>query len=637
MAKPIIEIELEIDSTGTQKAFKKVEADAKKTGSSLGKSLSDGFSSFGLDFKSIATGAVVVAGATAAFRAFSNVLSLGFKEAVATENAINELNQALKATSKFSPDASVELIRFAEGLSNISTFGDDAIISTSALIQSLGDLDKNGLKRATAAALDLASGLNIDLRSAAVLVGKAASGEISSFTRYGLAISKGADSTETFANALNALEARFSGAAQSKVNTFSGALSQLNIAFGDLSKAVVGYITNSGLINSAIRLTTDLLRKTTDLINPSRETLSEKLNVATGALEELRKKEEQYSKTASINRLGMNNRSQDMLESTQKEIMAQEKLIATLRLQVAENAKLEALAGRKKEAPGLTDDQLKQLAQQTQAIGLTQEEALTQTLINQEELLRKAFDNRILNESDFFIRSFELNSQYYEKLDALRLADDEKRKAKEEAERNALLNSAIQFDTFFEQVGAGFADFSNQVFVSGKQIASTVLGGIGNAAGSAFASFGAALVKGENALEAFAKSFIASIGQIAVQQGTAFILQGIAYQFIPGQQATGSALIAAGAALATFGGALSAFAGGGGGETAGAGGGISPGFEQSTLTDERQQEERRADQSVQLIVQGDILDSEDTGRRLIRLLNDNFESEASALTAVRFA
>jgi hypothetical protein len=156
-------------------------------------------------------------------------------------------------------EASQGIQQFASALQQSTRFGDEVILQNAALIQSLGDLDSNGLKRATQAAADLATVLRVDLGSAATLVGKAAAGEVGSFSRYGLAIQKGASNAETFANALAAIEAKFGGAAQRDVLTYSGSVDQLSNAFGDLLEEFGKIITQNPSVVAAIKSTTNLI------------------------------------------------------------------------------------------------------------------------------------------------------------------------------------------------------------------------------------------------------------------------------------------------------------------------------------------------------------------------------------------
>lgn len=194
----------------------------------------------------------------------------------------------------------------------------------------------------------------------------------------------------------------------------------------------------------------------------------------------------------------------------------------------------------------------------------------------------------------------------------------------------------IQFGDLFSDFSSQFKSQAAIIAQTSSQLASTVsknlINGIGNAAGSAFAAFGRALATGENAFKAFAQAFLSTIGQVAIQQGTSFILQGIAYQFLPGFQAVGSSLIAAGAALAVFGGALTAVGGGGAG--AGAGGGAqltdpTRGFQDST--DFANDEERELNRQVALTVNGNIFSNDETRQEVVKLINDAFEEDGTVL------
>lgn len=198
----------------------------------------------------------------AASQLFNTFIIDGIKAAQAQEDAINSLNVALAQTGIYSKQTSKEIQEFANELQRTTTFEDDVILQNAALIQSLGQLDKEGLKRATQAALDMSAALGIDLKAAATLVGKAAAGEVSSFTRYGVAIQKGTTDAQTFTNALDALESKFGGTAASKVNTYSGAIAQAGNAFGDLQESIGNLIVKNpaviAVINEVSKIVTEL-------------------------------------------------------------------------------------------------------------------------------------------------------------------------------------------------------------------------------------------------------------------------------------------------------------------------------------------------------------------------------------------
>ena len=178
------------------------------------------------------------------------------------------MNSALSRAGILTRETSKDLQEFAAQLQNSSTYGDDAALSTLAYLTSLTRLDKEGLKKATQASLDLASALGIDLQSATTLVAKAANGNISAFQRYGISIDEGTTSTETFANTLQALESQFGGAASQKLNTYSGAVQGLSNSYGDLFEPIGDVIVKNEEYIGLLNTTKDLINGlTTDIAN----------------------------------------------------------------------------------------------------------------------------------------------------------------------------------------------------------------------------------------------------------------------------------------------------------------------------------------------------------------------------------
>ena len=169
-----------------------------------------------------------------------------------------------------------------------------------------------------------------------------------------------------------------------------------------------------------------------------------------------------------------------------------------------------------------------------------------------------------------------------------------------------------------------------------KTVKSAMLNGVV----SAFGAFGNALGSGGNAFEDFGKTVLSALGGLAMQIGAFFIAVGA------GMSATtmflglsGGAAIAAGLALTVLGGALQGMAGKGGSSSSVTSSAVGGGeaTTSSTLTtdtgvaDLNESESREKQQSVQLVVHGDVLDSDETGTRLLNILNENFESSGGRL------
>lgn len=190
-----------------------------------------------------------------------------------SEAATARLNQALAQSGRYSKQASDSFKEFASSLQSTTSFEDDAIVSAGALIQTLGQLDEDGLKKATTAALDLSAALGVDLNTAAMLVGKAAAGEVGSFGRYGIAIEEGATKAETFARALDALQSRFGGSAQTQVMTFAGATEQLKNAFGDFQEEVGAVFTQNSALSAVLVEVKEIFEDLGGLVQENRDYL----------------------------------------------------------------------------------------------------------------------------------------------------------------------------------------------------------------------------------------------------------------------------------------------------------------------------------------------------------------------------
>lgn len=176
---------------------------------------------------------------------FNTFVTEGVSSAQEQQEAINNLNSALARSGQYSSEASNSFIELSAAMQANSKYGDEVILAAMSQIQTLGALDKDALKPATQAALDLSAALGVDLSTAATLVGKAAQGEIGTFKRYGVAIEEGSTKSETFANTLAAIQKQFGGAAAAQINTFAGSLTQTKNSFSDLQETTGGLIVEN--------------------------------------------------------------------------------------------------------------------------------------------------------------------------------------------------------------------------------------------------------------------------------------------------------------------------------------------------------------------------------------------------------
>jgi hypothetical protein len=596
MAEPIISVQLDLDQKNFDRQLGQTKAKITKTGQDS----ADGFKrSFSGDiFGGVAKRLAVLAGVVATGLIFRKSID----SAIAQQNAINDLNRSLAASGQFTAKASQDFQNFASALQNTSTFGDEVILKNAALIQSLGNLDSNGLKRATLAAANLSAALGIDLTSASTLVGKAAAGNVSAFSRYGLSIKTAATASETFSNALTVLEGKFGGAAEAQLNTFQGQITRTANAFDDILEGIGGAITKSPVLLGVLKTLGDEFTK---------------LSVEAADIK--------FDELFNINSIiGFGTAINNFVIAPFELAFNIGKLFFNSINTFFAGAISQAGAGVGKIADLLNKIGVDNgFTQGLQAFRESSLEVLTENREALEASVDGLFDGTAFGKGEVFLENLRMN------LEAAKASIEES------GIKNAMQPEAVQGGSFIDSFMSGFgqseitlANFTDKTKTFGQQIRTNLQAGIANGAGQAFAQFGAALASGNNALEAFAKAFISSIAQIAIQQGSAFILQGIAYQIVPGFQGTGTALIGAGAALAAFGGALGAFtgAGGGAGSPNVANGGSTISGE--IITDPRtgiaaSQERIEPSTGVNVTIMGDVFDSEETGLRISNILRES--------------
>ena len=269
-------------------------------------------------------------------------------------------------------------------------------------------------------------------------------------------------------------------------------------------------------------------------------------------------------------------------------------------------------------------EQLAELRRKLEDVGKTDLQKLSQERAERLNLLNSALMQELLTQQQFAELSLKVEQDYAER-------------------RKVLLKDTVQgTKEFFEGGGSAFGamvDGLNQKILdlqatsisAFQSIGATAIDTLGKGIGAGFAAFGKALVKGENALKAFGKAFLGVIGQAAVAVGTEMILRGIAYSFDPFLAGFGPPLIAAGAALATFGGALSAI---GGGADGGVTSGLSNPFAGDIGNTDGAELEAKPQTNISVNINGDVLDSQDSGLRIVELLKTEIDRSGSSVVGL---
>lgn len=630
MAEKVV-IVLDLEKGDFDTPFNELIRKSDRVGKEVGQRTSRGFSK-SFDTGKLTGGLLTVAKAAAAAGAAIGTI-FTFKSiqlANQQEDAVKRLNTALQVAGDYSDAASQELQDLASDLQKSTRFADEAIISQIALAKSFGATNKQAGEIAKASA-DLAEALGIDLQSATRNVAKTLGGYAG---ELGETIPKLKELTQAQLQAgegIKLLAQQFQGTAQKQVKTFGGSLTQLNNSVGDLLEQFGFLITKSPAliktiseINKAVVVAIDIVKDFSESFNFTDSIIRPMLSIA-------RVLTNFFVPAFEVAGNVVANFALTQVETYLQAQQAFQKFINFIGTGLSKIGFEET--GQKLKDFRLVTEQ--EVAQASAAVKDGVENFLSTPLTDQ--------INSRLDEINDYYTQIEIRANQ----SAERQAESGNR-AKEQAKESAktfgdfLTATGAEFNTQFtkttEQAQKQIAATNKSVQQFARNTAAALKNGVGVAAGNAFASFGAALVNGENALEAFGKAFLKQIANVAVQQGTQFILQGTGYLFVPGFQTLGSQLIAAGAGLAAFGGALGAAVGGGGGGAVG-GGGVgtqadiqTSSFSTDTETTSPDEVERRQEQTnVSLVIQGDVLDSEETGTRIAGILSTAFEKDGIVL------
>lgn len=179
----------------------------------------------------------------AAFTALTGVIALSLRAWAAQEQSVAKLDNALKASGKSAAGATERLVKLAEALQSLTTFEDEVIISSQALLATFGLTEKQ-IADLTPRILDMASATGTDLHAATLALGKAiATGNAGALSRYGVLLDENILKTRDMKLITQALDAQFKGMAQALGSTGTGAFIRLKNVTGELFEEMGKFIS----------------------------------------------------------------------------------------------------------------------------------------------------------------------------------------------------------------------------------------------------------------------------------------------------------------------------------------------------------------------------------------------------------
>lgn len=186
----------------------------------------------------------------AAFAALAAASAVAIRAAVVQEDAETKLAAVLRATGNAAGFTAAEMFKQAAALQRLTRFGDEVIINGQALIATFKNITGESFERTTLAMLDMSTVMDQDLKTSAILLGKAINDPIKgvgALTRVGVTFTEKQKETikvlqesgklmEAQGIILTELESQFKGAAVAAGDNFGGSVAKLKNLIGDLAE-----------------------------------------------------------------------------------------------------------------------------------------------------------------------------------------------------------------------------------------------------------------------------------------------------------------------------------------------------------------------------------------------------------------
>ena len=240
------------DTKGAIISIKQLDGAVKEAADTAEKKAKPSFAGM---WKQIAAGALVADAVKKSLGALTGFMRDSIAAAATQELAEKNLADAFAITGRNVDDLMPKFRDFANAIQDETTYTDDAVLSASALIAQLSDLDEKGLQAATKSAIGMATVFKVDLQSAATNVAKAMAGNYDMMGRYLPALKDLKTEEEKHAYVVEEM-GKWYQRATGETDTFSGSLTQLKNMWDEVKEAVGKAVTE----NEAIRELIDKLK-----------------------------------------------------------------------------------------------------------------------------------------------------------------------------------------------------------------------------------------------------------------------------------------------------------------------------------------------------------------------------------------
>lgn len=475
----------------------------------------------------------------------------------------------------------------------------------------------------------------MDLNQAFELVAKAAAGNAGALGRYGMKIDENLPKADQFAQALAKIDAAFGGAAESKVNTYAGALAQLGNAYNDVLENIGAMITSSPSLIALIKSLGEWFKGLAERVADFGRNRDVFGGVASAVLS--------FGQTLVTYVLAplelLYNLTKLVFSGFSWGIQGIIVLVTSLGnglVNLVVTPIQLILQGLAKVAGYVNSDYqaaIESAAQSLQALPDATKSALEATGAAWVDIGSQVKSNasNILN-FDASLGASNMIAGVQQTIDSAKEPIKQAGKTAGQSLMDGFSEPLLQVNSISEAFSLGLTE----VAVTAVDIAKTIQNALVQGFSNSFSAMGRALATGQNGFKEFGKQVLSTIGGLAIQLGQFFLLVGA------GMSATGTLLgisggaaIAAGIALTVLGGVLQGMGGGGSGgasaSTSAAAGSATVSPDLVTAPD--LENEQRPRTEVVVNVQGNILDRRESGLAIADILNEYFSANDGRIVA----
>jgi phage-related minor tail protein len=390
-------------------------------------------------------------------------MAAGIKEFKEAEQALNQLNAALKATDFTAGVTAQEITALGEAVEGNTLFKKEDIQQAAAALTSFQNVSGEVFTRALSLSADLAVRLGTDVPSAADMLGKSLEAPEEGLGRLARKFSdlsptqkeaienfvKQGDVAAAQAVILEHLESKTKGLAEAQSKGLTGAANELGDAWDDLLESFGRTVSESGIAEVGLNALTRAVRDLQEAINPTRAQRKSELE------EEISKLQDSFGTKVDKYILG----SAPVLDAKKRELQKINDEIAAEQRK-SDEEKNQARTAAEKAAAERRNNQLLELQKKYN------KESEDLTLSAQEKVLRESEDRRkqilALNKGDANSESAQKALAALEESTKAKLADANKeatRTAQQLSEANGKVVESLQKRIELEKITDGKAKF----------------------------------------------------------------------------------------------------------------------------------------------------------------------------------